>query len=196
MTGIQSSPTIENGVVYFGARDANMYALDANHGELLWKYDAQGSWIISSAVVKKGILYVGTSDSFLLLALDVKTGKEIFQFKTRGYVFGTPAVIDGTAYIGDFTGALYAVDLASKGKQWNSFETEGRRQNASSVLKMDTLNFMYAAKGSDLSFYLANKKVMDDFYTLGSIVSSPVVKDEVIYFGSADGLLYALNLKK
>jgi outer membrane protein assembly factor BamB len=35
---------------------------------------------------------------------------------------------------------------------------------------------------------------MDDFYT-SSIVSSPSIKDGVIYFGSADGYLYALNLK-
>jgi outer membrane protein assembly factor BamB len=195
MAGIQSSPTVADGVVYFGARDAHLYALDANRGNLLWKYDAHGSWIISSAVVRAGVVYAGTSDSYLLLALDAKTGREIFKFKTRGYVFGTPAVLDGTAYFGDFTGTLYALALASKGKQWNSFSTEGRKLNAPSVLKMDTLDFMYAAKGNDLSFYPANKKVMDEFYSLGSIVSSPTVKDGVIYFGSADGYLYALGLK-
>jgi outer membrane protein assembly factor BamB len=196
MTGIQSSVAAENGVVYFGARDAHLYALDALNGNLLWKYDAKGSWIIGSAVLKEHVLYVGTSDSYLLLALDAETGKEKYRLKMNGYVFGTPAVTGGTAYIGDFTGNLYALDLASKGRRWNRFSTESRKQHAELVLKNDTLDFKYAAKGGDLSFYSVNKKVMDDFYSLGSIVSSPVVKDDIIYFGSADGYLYALNLKK
>lgn len=196
MAGIQASATVENGVVYFGARDAHFYALKADNGNLLWKYDAQGSWIISSAVINEEVLYVGTSDSYLLLALDTKTGKEKYRVKTNGYVFGNPAIVAGTAYFGDFTGKMYALDLSSMGKRWNSFSTEARKQNAISVLKNDTLDFAYSVKGNDLSFYAANKKIMDDFFLLGSIVSSPAVKDGVIYFGSADGYLYALNLKK
>jgi outer membrane protein assembly factor BamB len=194
MSGIQVSATVENGIVYFGARDAHMYALNAYNGNLIWKYDTRGSWIISSAVIKKGVLYVGTSDTYLLLALDIKTGKEKYRFKTNGYVFGTPALVGNTAYFGDFTGKMYALDLTSRGKRWNSISTEARNQNAASILKNDTLNFIFAAKDNDLSFYASNVKVMDDFYMLGSIVSSPVVKKNVIYFGSADGNLYALNL--
>lgn len=196
MAGILASATVENGVVYFGARDAHLYALKADNGSLLWTYDAQGSWIISSAAVDEKMLYVGTSDSYLLLALDTETGKEKYRVKTNGYVFGSPAIVAGTAYFGDFTGKMYALDLASMGKRWNSFSTAARNKNAISVLKNDTLNFTYSAKGDDLSFYAVNKKIMDDFFQLGSIVSSPAVKDGVIYFGSADGYLYALNLKK
>lgn len=195
MSGIQASATVENDVVYFGARDAHLYALNAGNGNLIWKYDAQGSWIISSAVIEEGVLYVGTSDTYLLLSLDSKTGKEKYRFKTNGYVFGTPAIAGGTAYFGDFTGKMYALDLTSDGKQWNSFSTAARNQNALSILKNDTLDFGFAAKGADLSFYQANKKVMNDFYWLGAVVSSPAVKDSVLYFGSTDGYLYALYLK-
>jgi len=196
MAGIQSSATVSNGMVYFGARDGYLYALDACSGNVMWKYDASGSWIVSTAVVKDGVLYVGTSDTYLLLALDAKTGKEKFRFKTNGYVFGKPAIIGNTVYFGDFTGKMYSLDITSAGKIWNSFSTEKRSQNAGIILKNDTLDFAFAAKGGDLSFYDVNKKVMDDFYTLGPIVSSPLVQDGVLFFGSADGYLYALKLKK
>lgn len=195
MTGIQASATVADDVVYFGARDAHLYALNAVTGNLLWKYDAKGSWIVSSAVLKNDVLYVGTSDSYLLLALNAKTGEEKLRFKTNGYVFGTPAVVGATAYVGDFTGNFYSIDLASNGKRWTRFSMESRKINAQSILKNDTLDFMHAANGGDLSFYDVNKKVMDDFYSLGSVLSSPVVKDDVVYFGSADGYFYALNLK-
>ena len=195
MTGIQASATVENGVVYFGTRDAHLYALNAGNGDLVWTYDAQNSWIISSAVIKDGVLYAGTSDSYLLLALDIKTGKEKYRFKTNGYVFGTPAIAGSTAYFGDFTGKMYSLDLSSGGKIYGSFSTALRRKNATAVLKNDTLDFVYAAREMDLSLYASTKKVMDGFYSLGSIVSSPAVTGGVIYFGSSDGYLYALHVK-
>lgn len=195
MSGIQSSPSIVDDIVYFGARDANMYALSASTGKLVWKYSADGSWIINTAAVKDGVLYVGTSDSHLLLALDAKTGKEKFRFKTNGYVFSSPSLVGATAYFGDFTGKMYALDLNSKGKKWSEFSTESRQKNAAQVLNKDTLDFQWLGKETDLSLYTNNAKVMDAFYTLGAIVSSPAIKESVIYFGSADGYLYALNLE-
>lgn len=195
MTGIQASPAVYDGVVYFGARDAHLYALNASNGVMTWKYDAKNAWIVSSPLIHDGMVYTGTSDSYLFVGLDAKTGRERFHFKTNGYVFSTPAVSGSTAYIGDFTGRLFAIDVASGEKRFNYFSTESRQRKAMLVLNQDTLDFGYTAKGADLLFYETNKKVMDDYYSLGSIVSSPVVKDDVIYFGSADGNLYALKLK-
>src|SRR5205085_1356816 len=33
-----SSPAVEDGAVYFGSGDGNLYSLDANSGELRWKF--------------------------------------------------------------------------------------------------------------------------------------------------------------
>ena len=90
---------------------------------------------------------------------------------------------------------MYAVDLGSAGRRWNACATESRMLHAAAVLKNDTLDFGYAARGADLYQYAANVKVMNDFYTLGSIVSSPVVAGGLLYFGSADGYFYALDLR-
>jgi len=195
MRGIQSSAAVDSGVVYFGSRDANLYALNAESGKLIWTYPAENAWIVGSPVIHGDDVFVGTSDSYLLLAINKKTGKEAFRFKTNGYVFGTPALTGNTACVGDFTGKMYSIDLVSKGSRWNSFATESRKLHAAASLKNDTLDFSYAAKGADLYQYAANVKVMNEFYTLGSIVSSPVISDGLLYFGSADGYFYALESK-
>lgn len=168
--GIESTVAVANDMVYFGARDPFLFALNAETGKLVWKYDAAYSWIISSAVVAGDVLYVGTSDTFALLGLDAKTGKELFKFKTNGYVYSSPAIAGDTAYFGDFTGNFFAVNIKSLGKEWNSFSTENRKLFAPGILNNNLIDFSYAAKGADLSFYDINKTVMDQFYKMGSIV--------------------------
>lgn len=194
MAGIQASATVYNDLIYFGARDAFFYALNTESGEVAWKYPAEGSWILSTAAVQDGTIYVGTSDTFLMLALDAETGREKRKFKTCGYVYSSPAIAQNTAFFGDFTGKFYGLNLADTTAQAAAFNTSARLHKAGTVLKNDTLNFMYKAQNADLSFYAPNKKVMDEFYTLGSIVSSPAIKDSTVYFGSADGYLYALDI--
>ncbi len=195
MTGIQSSAEVDGNHVYFGARDAHMYCLNASTGDVIWSYDAEGSWILSSPTLKDGVLYVGTSDSYLLLALDAQTGREKFRFKTHGYVYSSPALAGHTAYFGDFTGALFAVDLSSGGKCWDEFVLESRKKNAASVLKNNNMDFMYTAGEKDVSSYANTVEVMNKFYTLGSIVSSAFIREGVLYVGSADGALYAIELR-
>lgn len=193
--GIQSTVAVANGLVYFGARDPFLFAINAETGKLVWKYDAAYSWIISSPVVANDVVYVGTSDTYALLGLDAKTGKELFKFKANGYVYSSPAIVGETAYFGDFTGNFFAVNTKSPSKEWNSFATENRKAFASEVLNNNLLDFSYAAKGADVSMYDINKTVMDQFYKLGSIVSSPFIANNTVYFGSADGNCYAIELQ-
>lgn len=194
--GIQSSVTVSDGKVYFGAREPFFFALNAETGKLIWKYNAENSWILSSAVIQNNTVYVGTSDTFALLALDAKTGTEKYRFKTNGWVYTSPAIAGNTIYFGDFTGNFFSLDLSSNGKKSNVVSTDNRKQFAASTLKNDLLDFGYTGQNEDLSLYDNNKKVMDQFYQLGSIVSSPFINNNTIYFGSADGYLYAYNLEK
>ena len=193
--GIQSSVAVADGMVYFGARDPFLFALDSETGKLIWKYNAENSWILSSAVIKDNTVYVGTSDTYALLALDAKTGEEKYRFKANGYVYSSPSISGNTIYFGDFTGNFFALNLLSNGKEFNFVSTESRKKLAASVLKNDLVDFGYAAQNADISFYEPNKKVMDRFYELGSIVSSAFINQNTVYFGSADGHLYAYNLK-
>jgi eukaryotic-like serine/threonine-protein kinase len=194
MEGIEASAACASGLVYFGARDGYFYALNANTGKLAWKYSANGSWILASAAVKGNMVYTATSDTYQLLGFDAKTGKLTLKFKANGYIYSSPAIAGNTAFFGDFTGKLFAVNLTS-GKQSGKFSTDGRNANAGKLLKKDTLVYDYLSKGLDNAVYVNSVNIMNKLYTLGPIVSSPVIDKGVIYFGSADGCLYAIRLK-
>lgn len=195
LEGIQSSPVCASGLVYFGSRDGFLYALNTGDGKEVWKYNANNSWVVATATVSRGMVYTGTSDTFLFLGFDAKTGKEKLRYKSNGYIYSSPAILTNTAYFGDFSGRLLAVDLKT-GKLTGKFSTNGHLRYASRILNTKgDIDFNFISKGMDNSLYATSTAVMNKLYTLGPIVSSPVINNSVIYVGSTDGYLYAINLK-
>jgi outer membrane protein assembly factor BamB len=79
--GLQSSPALADGTVYFGCRDSNVYAVDAKTGKQKWFCSTKGSWVNNSAAVYDGKVLFGTSIPGLLHAVDAKTGAEMFSLE-------------------------------------------------------------------------------------------------------------------
>ena len=188
--GIQSSAAVVDGVVYFGCRDSNFYALDAATGEKKWVFSNHGSWVISSPAVRDGKVYFGTSDSGAFHVLNAKNGSPIFSLKYQNWpMFSSPALAGNMLYIGSHSGKLIAVDLASQATAW-TFATDGCKENGPTYTKPDGTPKYEIAYASD--FYDDMIIGVGKMMSVGAILSSPVVVDNVIYFGSADGNLYAL----
>ena len=188
--GIQSSAAVVDGLVYFGCRDSNFYAVDVKNGQTKWKFNNKGSWVIASPAVQDGKVYFSTSDSGMFYALDALSGSEIFALNFKGWpMFSSPAIAGHMLYIGSHEGMLNSIDLAAQKLAW-TFQTDGSRQNGPTYTKPDgTPN--YEAAFTDYFFddmVIGVSKMM----SVGTILSSPVVVDDVIYFGSTDGNLYAL----
>ena len=79
---IKSSPTIDEGLVFIGSADANVYAIDLENGNLVWSYKTGGA-VEATACVANGSVFIGSSDSFLY-ALDAKTGRLKWKYETEG----------------------------------------------------------------------------------------------------------------
>jgi outer membrane protein assembly factor BamB len=190
--GFQSSPAVVDGVVYVGCRDAHVYAVDALTGREKWDYPTSKSWVIGTPAVRDGVVYVGTSDSSRFMALDAKTGRLRFNFDAKSYMFSSPALAGDLAYVGDHNGRLYAINIKTGKLAWE-FQTDAAKKDPFKILNADgTLNqeVLYAPVFGDFEdMYVA----MFKFMSIGAIVSSPVVDKGVVYFGSMDGNLYAVQ---
>jgi eukaryotic-like serine/threonine-protein kinase len=188
--GIQSSAAVLDGVVYFGCRDSHLYALDASNGHALWSFPTHGSWVVGSPAVRDGKVYFATSDSGLLYALAAKNGSVIFSLKFKGWpLFSSPAIAADMLYIGSWAGTLTAVDLEKHAFAW-TFQTDLAKKNGPLYTRPDGGPNYQAAYRSD--FYDDMVVGYANMMTVGSILSSPVVVDHVVYVGSTDGNLYAL----
>lgn len=188
--GFQSSPVIYKGVVYSGCRDANVWAIDEKTGSLKWKYFNNGSWVIVTPAIHNDTLYFTTSDTHKFIALRTSDGKEIYTGDCRTFGFSSPALTDGIAYVGNFGGSLLALKSKSGELLWE-FRTDAARKNTDSLLT-DAGNFDFPKVFKE-NTYAGMQNSMNILYSLGSILSSPAVCDNIIYFGSTDGMIYAIH---
>ena len=190
--GNQSSPAVADGVVYFGSRDAFAYAISAATGQQLWKFSTDGSWVNNSPAVEHGQVYFGTSVPAIMHAVDSKTGKVLFDVNAGSPVFASIALAHGMLYMGNFAGKLTAIDLNTRKTAW-VFETDGARQNAASMTNADgSIKWESLFPGPNL-FYEDMVLAVHKLFNAGSILSSPVIVGDSVYFGSTDGNLYALH---
>lgn len=188
--GIQSSPAVSDGVVYVGCRDSHLYAVDAKTGKEKWNFSTHGSWVNTSPAVYDETAYIGTPIPGVFRAVDTTTGKERFNFDARMLIFSSPAVAGGMVYFGSFNGKLYALDTKTGKVAWE-WQTEAGKQNAMGVIGPDGGFNNKVVFSSDFyeDMYVTGWKL----FSLGSLLSSPVVDHGVIYVGSTDGSLYALE---
>jgi outer membrane protein assembly factor BamB len=188
--GFQSSPSVVDGVVYTGCRDAQLYALDAATGKEKWKFDNALSWVITSPAVVDGKVFFATSDSSLYHVIEAASGKSILKQEGRAPMFSSPAVTSDIVFIGALNGILEARDRNSGELLWD-FQTDTSKENKGWVLTADRrINdpFVFFDNWHEAPLVSANRE-----FGIGAIFSSPLVANGVVYFGSTDGFLYALD---
>ena len=199
--GIQSSPAIDDDKLFFGSRDASIYCLNIHTGEPVWtNNNFDRSWMPSSFAVDHEFLYCGSSDSFNFYIIDKATGKIIENIATHSYTFSSPAIDHKMAYIGSSNGRLYGIGLKNQSVQWQ-FITDAAKEdtlgvyNDQGILDKEKLrDFMNRTKPGNYSSLVDRYAFW--FKSSGAILSSPIIHHQVIYFGSADGSVYALKSGK
>jgi outer membrane protein assembly factor BamB len=140
MTGIQASPSVDGDTVYIGARDGYFYALDAATGRQKWNYDAKGTWVVATAAVDDKRVYLATSDTGLLLALDKQSGKELYRHATQVWTFASPLLVGDMLVGASMKGELHGIDAATGTPRWR-YRTEAASADAYRVVDRATGKF-------------------------------------------------------
>jgi outer membrane protein assembly factor BamB len=188
--GIASSAAIANGVVFFGCRDGHFYAVDAATGKQRWSHDNKMGWVIASPAVRDGVVYFPTSDGTRFKALDASTGALKYSIENKAVSFSSPALVNDVVYFGSSDGWLHALEAAT-GKVRAEFQTDGSKANAAKYTDATgRMNSRLLYPDITLDGLIIG---IDRMFTLGSVLSSPVVADGILYVGSTDGNLYALR---
>ncbi len=188
--GIASSAAVAAGTVFFGCRDGHFYAVDARTGARKWDHDNNKGWVIASPAVDHGVVYFPTSDGQRFKALDAATGATLYDISNKAVSFSSPALVRDTVFFGSSDGWVHAIDAAT-GRMRSEFQTDGSKENAAKYIDAaGHINYAALYPDSTLDGVIIG---LDRMYSLGSVLSSPVVVDGVVYVGSTDGAVYAIR---
>jgi outer membrane protein assembly factor BamB len=141
-------------------------------GALAWKFKTAGR-VISSPLVVGEVVYVGSTDGGVY-AVHKADGTQRWKFETEGPVNSSPAFHDGLVLVSSVDGNVYAIDAATGTKRWQ-FATRGERR--------------FTAPG--IHGAIPRTERMPDPFDV--FLSSPTVVNGVVYIGSGDQHVYALD---
>lgn len=156
----------------------------------IWSFACEDE-LRGSAVVHKGIVYVGSYDNNLY-AVHAGTGEFIWKYPTEGGVVSKPAIADGNIYFGSEDKRVHAIS-ARTGKIVWTYYTEGPVRSSPQVAEGHLFigsddGFLHAVSaGSGRSVWRA------DVYA--SVRSTPLVYNESIYFGTEAGEFICLDYR-
>lgn len=198
LTGVsmasQADKTTTEPTVYVGADDGRLYAIDADSGEQIWSF-LTGEPIRSSPTVVDGVVYVGSFDG-TVYAVDAASGEQRWAFMSPADgIFSSPTVVDGSAVVGANNGVLYAIDADTGDLQWSVTDPEGPVVTAPTVAD----GVVFAGSGSSNTsgaVYAADATTGELIWTRnlgGGIISSPTLRDDLLFVATADGVIYGLR---
>ena len=145
----------------------------SNFTNLKWKFKTKGM-IFSTPIVSGGSVFFGSNDS-CFYALDTASGVMQWKFKTGGIVSSSPAVKDTVLYLLSMDSLLYALNTKTGEELWH-FKTGGEYLRSEPGL--------FGTQPADL--------ISEDPWDL--YLSSPLVVDTLVYFGSSDSNIYAVSI--
>ncbi len=186
---VRATPAVHDGIVYIGAYDNNLYALNSDSGKFLWKYATDGG-VGSSPCVYGGRVFFGSADR-MLYAVNVDTGRIAWTCPTQGSVWSSPRVAFDHVFFGSDDRYLYAVSVHSGRIAWK-FEADGKVRSSPAIGD----NAVYVGCEGGMVYSVGiNGESGWRFRAHRAVTSSPAVTQEMVYVGCLDEQVYGLDIR-
>jgi len=207
--GSGSRPALADGILYIGSADGAVYALDANTGHQMWRFQTG-----EALPVQIGPVIVAVpSGTSVIGALTSGAGAPDDKPPLEGVrrINMQPLVENGTVFVGSGDQSLYALDAATGKKKWSYLAGPGMAQINSDfpvpapILLNGTVYFATTEGLHAVDAQTGEKKWF--FETLAEShgpkrpPSGPILGDDVLFltawpFGvGSKSLLYAVDVK-
>jgi len=187
---IFSSPVVSNGVLYIGAYDHNLWALDAKSGEFIWKYATEGG-INAQPCVYDDKVIVGSEDR-VLYAVHTSRGRIVWSCPTNGRIRSSARVEFDIVFFGSDDGYLYTVRAQSGRVVWRF---QAMKEIRSSPAIDGEVVYVGSDDGHLYALNIQDGKRRWQFRIARGVMSSPLVFEGLVYVGGMDNSLYAIDAR-
>jgi len=186
---IRGTATYDNGTIYIGAYDNNLYALNATSGEFLWKHATEGGVVTKPAILDRNIFF--GSEDHRLYVLSPRSGSIVWTYYADGPIRSSPHISEHHVFIGADDNHLHVVNVNS-GRRALKFNA-GAPIRSTPIVYQDSVYF--GSESGDFFCIDFQGKMKWQIRAKRALTSSPIIIDDVIYFGSMDGTFYAAEAK-
>ncbi len=184
---VMGNPIVSKNQVFVGARDYNFYAIEINTGYCHWNKQFPKGWALSATLLKDSILYIGTSDDYVMIATDPYSGTESWRAQLKYNIFGGMALSESMGYVGTLMGKVFGIDLKTGAIKW-TFEGDGYKNNKKRFFDKDDKH-----PEAVLAKFDNFDEVVKMYHDLGGIFSTPAITSDHMVFTGADGFVYCLG---
>lgn len=193
---IQAAPAISNGKVFIGSGDKHFYALDLNTGDKIWSIEGGDKFSSAPTVVtspdgKAEWVLVNGYDG-ITRCLRAEDGSIVWEYATKDFINGTPAVIDGRLIaFGGCDQVIHILNLAD-GSLVNKIDTDAQITHSVATLGTTVYSGNHA---NQLVAAEADAEKLTWIYQANDFpfFTSPAVDDRNVYIGSRDKSLHAIQ---
>jgi len=198
---VVASPRIVDGVVYIGASDHVFRAIDLATGRVLWSRDGIDGFVEARPLVADGLVVFGAWDG-LVRALDAATGRPVWTWqgeKESVYYSAAacwPVAANGRVFVVDPGPWMTSIELGTGRELWG---TDNWAVRESLGLSADGRR-VYVRTTADVIAAISTEAedpqaVWEVDAGVGRDINSAqlVEKDGVVFYGTKDGLLLALD---
>ncbi|MDX6610151.1 MAG: hypothetical protein QOF85_2076 [Solirubrobacterales bacterium] len=200
---IEFPPAVAAGVAYVVNKYGNAKAVRLSDRKILWERntdpkDSGTPTDVTAPVYHEGKVFFAYVDGNLV-AVDAKTGKQVWKRKLVGHLESSPMAVGGTLYLGTDKTNVVAL-RASDGKVLWQFNSPGAIKASPSfhgghvfVADYQSAMFCLDAKSGKLIWRTNTSRVPP--FGEGGFYSSPAIAFGRVYAARDDGIVYAFDEK-
>jgi serine/threonine protein kinase len=172
-----------------GSYDNNIYALNSTSGQFIWKYAADGG-VVSKPAVYEGNVLFGSIDNRLHV-ISLRNGKLSWTYPTERPIHSSPTIAEGHVFIGSDDDRLHAINAFTGRRAWR-FDA-GSAVRSTPLVQHESVYF--GSENGDFFVLDLGGSLRWRHRTKRSITGSAVSAQGLVYFGSVDWTVYALDAK-
>ena len=194
---ITAAPAVSAEALFLPSNDGILYALDPATGTELWQFATEDKISASPVLVNNPVngaawALVNGYDG-VTRSLDTETGNVVWEYDTKDFINGSPAVVDGQYVVfGGCDAQLHVINLAD-GSLVRMIETAAQVIN--SIATIDGMAFCGNYANQTVGFDIAAGTVTWVYQDRNlPFYSSPGVSNDLLFIGSRDKHLHAIDL--
>ena len=190
--GFSGAASYRDGLVYAGDYDGFFYAWDAKTGEEVWSFDSESEVFQGCNFYGENLIF-GSGYGYLY-CLDAKTGELNWKWLSEDQIQCFPTIVEDRAFVAGCDGRLHIINLKD-GKERGFVELGAPTGSSPAVLG----NFLFVGtEGQELlAIDWKEERTVWSYRSpgrrQGSFWGGAAITDDVIYIGSLDQRLHAVN---